>query len=95
MGGTYPVGGGYGGGGVTGSGDLSLPPPEHNHTVHYDKAHYGPVYGDGEASRVKVGQSVVVARRIGLVGDADESLGVRTEGWGGGGVDRQYKERCG
>ena len=54
-GGVYPAGRGYAGGGVTGCGDLRLPQPEHSHTVHYDKDYYEPVYGGGEASRVKVG----------------------------------------
>ena len=42
----YPPGGGCdGGGGITGDGDLRLPPPEQSRTVYYDQAHYLPVPG--------------------------------------------------
>ena len=45
--GVSPAGGCDGGGGVTGGGDLRLPPLEHSHTVHCGQSHYGPVSSGG------------------------------------------------
>ena len=78
-----PAGRGDVGGGVTGGGDLHIPPPEQDHTVHYDKAHYGPVSGGKGESWVKVGKLVVGTGRFGIVRDADGNLGGRTGGGGG------------
>ena len=85
--GISPAGGGDGGVRVTGGADLHIPPPEHSLKVHYEKAHYGPVSVRREASRVKVGQLVVVEGGLGIGRDADGSLVDRTEGVGG--VDGQ------
>ena len=87
--GLYPAGGGAGGGRIVGGGDLHLPPPEHNHTVYCDQAHYVPVYGGILEARVKGGQEVVVAGRNGFGGDANGVLGGGTnEGVGGYRQDR-------
>ena len=40
-------------GGIAGSGDLHLPPPEHSCTVYCNQSHYGTVYGYVEESWVK------------------------------------------
>ena len=69
--GVPPSGGSDGGIGVTGGGDLHLPPPEHSFAVHCNRAHYGPVSGGGEASGVTGGQAVVGTGRLGLGWDAD------------------------
>ena len=73
--GVSPSGRGGGGGGVIGSGDLSLPPPEHSRTVHWDQAHYGTVSGSGEAPGVTDIQAVVGSGRPGLVGCVYGSFG--------------------
>ena len=46
-------------GGITGGGDLYLPPLEHICTIHCNQAHYGPLSGGVAASGVKDGQAVV------------------------------------
>ena len=89
--GVYPDGGGDGEGGVTVGGDLRLPPPEHNHIVHYNRYNYGPVYSGKEASKVTSGQLVVGAGSIGTGGDMDISLDDRTGG-GGGNMNRRKME---
>ena len=58
-------------GGVTGGGDLHLPPPEHSLTVQCNKTHYGPVSGGGETSGVTSVQAVVGAGSLGMGGDVD------------------------
>ena len=84
--GVSPVGGGDVEGGVTVGGDLSIPPPEHSHTFHFNQSHYIPVYGGREASWVTGGQAVVGSGRLGIWGDADGGSegGI---GWGGGVTD--------
>ena len=93
--GVYPSGGRGGRGRITGGGDLCLPLTEHSRTVHCDQDHYGPMYGSGAEARVKGGQAVVGAGRLGLGGDADIGLGGGTDGGiGGDGQDRGgYGER--
>ena len=71
----YPAGGSDGRGGVTGGGDLHLPPPEHIHTVHCNQVYYGPVSGGGEVSGVMSGQSVVGIGWLGLGRDVDGGSG--------------------
>ena len=82
--GVSPAGGRDGGDRITGGGDLCLLPPKQSYTVYCDQAHYGPVSSYGAAAKVKGGQTVVVAGRIGLGGDADGRSGGRTVGGGGG-----------
>ena len=74
----------YGGGGITGGGDLRIPPPEHRHTVHCNQAHYGPVPGGRAEAEIRGNQSVVGAEIIGLGGDADGGSVGGTDGGGGG-----------
>ena len=50
--------------GITGVGDLRLPPPEHSHT------HYGPVSSNGAEAGIKGGQELMGAGRLGIGGDA-------------------------
>ena len=50
--------------------------------VHFDQAHYGPIYGGGEASGVTGGQSVVGEGRLRIGGYTD---GGSIGGMGGGG----------
>ena len=69
-------------GGTTGGVDLCLLPPEHSHTVHCDQAHYGPVSGGGEASKVTGDQAVVGTGRLELGGDADSGSVGGTDGGG-------------
>ena len=57
--GLYPAGGSDGGDGVTGGGDLRIPPTYHSSTVHCDQAHCGPVSDGREASGVTGVQEVV------------------------------------
>ena len=57
---------GDGGGGVTEGAYLRLLLPEHSCTVHYDKEHYGPVSGGGEAYMVMGDQAVVGSGRPGF-----------------------------
>ena len=64
-----------GGGGITGGGDLFLPPPEHSHTVHCDQDHYVPVSISVESSGVMGVKLVVGKRRIGPGRDLDRGLG--------------------
>ena len=59
------------GGGISGGGDLRLPPPEHSFTVYCDQAHCVPVSGIGSEAGVKGDQAVV------------ESVRTRCEGGGG------------
>ena len=73
---------GDGGGGVTEGAYLRLLLPEHSCTVHYDKEHYGPVSGGGEAYMVMGDQAVVGSGRLGLGGDVDDGLGGKTDGQG-------------
>ena len=68
-----------GGDGITGGGDIHIPPYEHSSTVHCNQAHYGPVSGGGAASRVKGVQYVVETGRLVLVWDADSVLGWGTD----------------
>ena len=87
--GVQPYGTSNGRGGITGGGDLRLPPPEHICKVNYDQYHYGPVSGSSVEDGVKGGQSVVGSGRIGLGGDAEGGSGGGTDGGGGGyGRDR-------
>ena len=51
--------------------------------VNCNQAHYVPVSGGGAEAGLKVGQAVVVARQLGLGGDADGGPGGRTEIRGG------------
>ena len=82
-------GGSYDGDGITGGGELHLPPPEHSCAVHYNQAHCGPVYGGSAEARFKGGQLMVRSGRLGLGGDEDGGLGSGTDGGGGGdGRDR-------
>ena len=74
---------GDGGGGVTEGAYLCLLPPEHSCTVHYDKDHYGPVYGGREAYKVMGDQAVVGSGRLGLGGNMDRRLEGITGGGGG------------
>ena len=67
---------------VTGCGGLHLPSTEHSHTVHCDQAHYGPVYGGGEASGVMGCQAVMGTSRFVLGRNVDSGSG---GGMGGGG----------
>ena len=65
-------------------GDLCIPPPENGHTVHCNKAHYGPVSGGGADTGANYIQ-VVVGTGWGACGrDADGGLRGRT-GVGGRG----------
>ena len=73
--GVSPAVRGDGGGGVTEGAYLRLLLPEHSCTVHYDKEHYGPVSGGGEAYMVMGDQAVVGSGRLGLGGDADGGSG--------------------
>ena len=54
--GVSPTGRSYGGGVITGGGNLRLPPPEYSQKVIYDQDNYGPVSGGEEASMITVGQ---------------------------------------
>ena len=74
------AGGCDGGGGTEGCGDRRLLPPEQIFTVHYDQAHYGPVYGGGAETGTMGIQSVLGTGRVGFGGDADGGLGGGTEG---------------
>ena len=67
-----------GGGGITRSGDLRLPPTEHSCTVHCNQAHYGPVSCGRAEAGVKGGQVVVGAGRLKLGGDVGSVLGGET-----------------
>ena len=82
--GVPPTGGSDDRGGITGGGDLRLPPPEHSHTFHCEEAHYVPVYGLVSASGVKDVQAVLGRGRLGLGRDADGGLGGGTDRGGGG-----------
>ena len=84
----YPAGRGDVGGGVTGGGDLSIPPPEHSRIFHCNKSHCGTVYGGVDASGVMGVKVVVIAVRLGLGGDAEGgSRGGKGGGMGEGGRD--------
>ena len=82
--GSSPTGGHNGGGGIVGGRDLHLPPPEHSHIVYCDQAHYGPMSGGGAEDGVKYDQVVMVTGQNRFGGDADRSLGGRTDVGGGG-----------
>ena len=69
---------------ITGGEDPHLPPPEHSCTVNYDRDHYGPVSGGGEASRIIGGKAVVGSEKLGLGRYADGRSGGGTGIWGGG-----------
>ena len=77
------AGGSDSGCGITGGGDLCIPPSDHSHPVHCNQAHYGPVSGGNIEARVKGGQAVVRSVQIGLGGDVDGGLGGRTDRGGG------------
>ena len=87
-----PAVGRDGGGGITGGGDLRLLPPEHSCTVHWDQTYYGAVSVGGSDARVKGGQFVVGAGRLGLGGDVNGGSGYRIDGGGGGYTDKTYTE---
>ena len=89
--------GGRGGrGGIIGGGDLRLPPTEHSCTVHYNQAHYVPVFGGSAEAGVKGGQVVVGAGRLRLGDDVSGVSGGET-GRGRVGVrnEDRYKDRVG
>ena len=72
------------GGGISGGGDLRLPPPEHSFTVYCDQAHCVPVSGIGSEAGVKGDQAVV------------ESVRTRCEGGGvGGGLGGEMEREGG
>ena len=79
-----PAGGRNERGQIAGGEELRLPPPEHSHIVYCKQAYYGTVYGGRAQARVKDGQAVVVAGRIGFGGDVDGRLGGGTDRGGGG-----------
>ena len=66
--GVSPTGRSYGGGVITGGGNLRLPPPEYSQKVIYDQDNYGPVSGGEEASRITVGQEVLISGILDLEG---------------------------
>ena len=86
-------GGEYGGGRITGVGDLHLPPTKHSLTVHKNQAHYGPMSGGGETPGDKGAQEVVGAGGPGLGGDADGGSVCGTGGEGGKGGQERYGYR--
>ena len=62
--GVSPAGGIDERGGITRGGYLRLLQPKNSHTVHFERAHYGPVFGSGMESIVMGDQAVVVSGRI-------------------------------
>ena len=58
-----------GGGGITGSGYLRLPPSENSQTIHYKQACYETVSGEGVEAEVKGERLVVGVGRLRLGGD--------------------------
>ena len=81
--GVSPAGGGDRVGWFTGGGYLYHSPPDHNHAVHCDHTHYGPVSGGGEAPGVTYIQAVVGSVRPGIGVDADGVMRGGTGGVGG------------
>ena len=63
-------GGGDAGGGRSGGGDLRCLPLEHCRVIYRNKAHYGPVYGGGTATRSSGNEAVAGVGESGYRGDA-------------------------
>ena len=78
-----PNGGRDGRGVTAGGGDLSVPPPEHSHTVYCNQYHYGPVTGGREEARVEGGQAVVGSGWAGFGRDENSGLGGKMDVGGG------------